>query len=573
MAGEIEKIKEKIDIAEFLKAYIDLRPAGKNLKALCPFHAEKTPSFVVSPERKMWRCFGSCGEGGDVFKFLMKYENIEFYEALKTLAERAGIALQTVSPREHKEFGVLYDINEAAKDFFQEQLALNQEAFNYLKERGLNNETSEEFSLGFSPGGEALVLHLLKKGYDIQDMARAGLTYKNAQNLYRDKFEGRIMFPIYNTMGKTVAFTGRILPSIAKILEGRSFEAPKYMNSPETPIFNKSKILYGFHRSKNEIAKQRAVFMVEGQMDFLMAWQAGVKNAVAVSGTSLTEHHLTRLRRVADSVVLSFDNDEAGINAMERALKLFGNFDFHVKTVELGQFKDPAEAVFAAPSFLSGAIQAAEAGFKKLFRERFREITGDDIPGRKRLVYHFLNLTKAIKSATEQEIWLRELAIQSGISENVLLREFQALSSLAGREEDKKSDFRPVLVSDRTDRSDLIMKRLITLAFRDDSFFGKLQENIEVIPVFYRKIVDNPSDETAIDFEMRSSFEFDDGKNDSKEEFFDLLKNLKMESLKRKQADLRGRIKRAEDDGNDGASSEALQEFYDVTKELEILKK
>ena len=163
MAGEIEKIKEKIDIAEFLKAYIDLRPAGKNLKALCPFHAEKTPSFVVSPERKMWRCFGSCGEGGDVFKFLMKYENIEFYEALKTLAERAGIALQTVSPREHKEFGVLYDINEAAKDFFQEQLALNQEAFNYLKERGLNNETSEEFSLGFSPGGEALEAALLAR--------------------------------------------------------------------------------------------------------------------------------------------------------------------------------------------------------------------------------------------------------------------------------------------------------------------------------------------------------------------------------------------------------------------------
>src|SRR3989344_3641564 len=158
MAGETDIIKEKLNIADVLKDYIDLKPGGKNLNALCPFHGEKTPSFIVSPERRSWRCFGACGEGGDIFKFLMKYENIEFHEALKILAERAGLQLQHLNPREQKEFGVLYDINEAAKEIYREELKSNGEALSYLKDRGLKDETIEEFELGYAPGGETLVL-------------------------------------------------------------------------------------------------------------------------------------------------------------------------------------------------------------------------------------------------------------------------------------------------------------------------------------------------------------------------------------------------------------------------------
>src|SRR3989344_7524185 len=174
MAGETDIIKEKLNIVDFLKDYIDLKPAGKNLKALCPFHGEKTPSFIVSPERRSWRCFGACGGGGDIFSFLMKRENIEFHEALKILAERAGVPLAQFSPREQKEFGVLYDINEEAKNFYKNALKKNSEVLTYLKERGLKDETIEEFELGFSPGGEALFLHLLEKGNDIGDIVRAG---------------------------------------------------------------------------------------------------------------------------------------------------------------------------------------------------------------------------------------------------------------------------------------------------------------------------------------------------------------------------------------------------------------
>ena len=290
MARETDLIKERLDLVDFLRSYLKLLPAGKNLKALCPFHQEKTPSFIVSPERKIWHCFG-CGEGGDLITFAMKYENLEFPEALRFLAEKAGVTLRSINPAEQKQFGILYDIHEAAKSFFKQELLKNQKALEYLKERGLKNETVEEFELGFASGGESLTLHLINLGYDVGDIVRSGLAHKNVKGLHRDRFGGRIIFPIVNHVGKVVAFTGRLFEPAP------SSEIPKYLNSPETPIFNKSKILYGFNKSKNEIAKSHTAFLVEGQMDFLLAWQSGVQNAVAVSGTGLTPHHLERLRR------------------------------------------------------------------------------------------------------------------------------------------------------------------------------------------------------------------------------------------------------------------------------------
>jgi len=412
MSKEVERIKEKLDIVDFISSYLPLQKAGKNFKALCPFHQEKTPSFVVSPERQMWYCFGACGEGGDIIKFLMKYENLEFYEALKFLAERAGIELAALNPAAQREIGGLYDIHEKAKEFFRKELFQNPAALEYLKNRGLGEQTIEEFELGFSPGGETLTLHLLNMGYDIDDLVKSGLVFKSQKGMHRDKFEKRIIFPIYNHLGKVVAFTGRLFLDESNVLD-----LPKYLNSPETPIFNKSKILYGFHKSKNSIAQSKSVLLVEGQMDFLMGWQAGIKNIAAVSGTALSQAHLETLRRLADTVIISFDNDEAGLKALERSLDVFGNFDFFLKALNLSGFKDPAEAILKNQEYFLEAVNNAQPVFSYLFKHYLPTLGGLDNISKKRALRHLLSKIKKIPSAVERDSWIKELVGYSGVSE------------------------------------------------------------------------------------------------------------------------------------------------------------
>lgn len=569
MSREVEQIKERIDLVEFIRGYVDLVPAGRNLKALCPFHQEKTPSFIVSPERGTWRCFGACSEGGDVFSFLMKYENLEFHEALKVLAERAGVPLQLVNPRQQKEFGILYDLHELAKDFYRAELAKNQKALGYLKERGLKDETVAEFELGFAPGGEALTLHLIQKGFEVADLERAGLAVKNKFGLYRDKFFGRIIFPIWNSMGKIVAFTGRVTPWQR---EGGDFDAPKYLNSPETPIFSKSKILYGFHRSKNEIARAKKLLVVEGQMDFLMAWQAGVKNTAAISGTALTPHHLEKLRRLADTVILCLDNDTAGLNAMERGLDIFGHFDFHVMVADLGYYGDPADAVKADPEFLPKAVSEAEPVFRFLFRSSFTPEKVRDIPERKRLVRRFAERLRAIKSPVEQIIWVEELARHANVPEAAVLSEIEKVKPTDGADAglgqpaapDREEPAPPL------DQVSRVARRLFVLAFDDDNLISILEKNSDLLPEDYRRAL---ADEAAkSDFSLEASFEKNRLSPEGAEsEFQKLLIRLKSERLRLRQEELRIKIKSLSETEAD-LVPQAMSELYSVSKELDALR-
>ncbi|MAF79765.1 DNA primase [bacterium] len=575
MSGEVEEIKKRIDVVEFLKGYLDLQPAGKNFKALCPFHSEKTPSFVVSPDRSRWHCFGSCGEGGDIFTFLMKYENLEFYEALQVLAERAGVPLRQLDPQKQKEFGILYDINEEANNFFQEELKKNEEALGYLRARGLKDKTIEEFELGYSPGGEALTMHLLQKGHSIEDIVRAGVSYKNRRGMYWDKFQRRIMFPIASGVGKTVAFTGRMMPSD----EERGIEAPKYLNSPETLIFSKSKILYGLHLSKRDISKSRTAFLVEGQMDVLMAWQSGVKNVIAVSGTGLTQFHLQRLGRIADTILLSFDNDEAGLKAMERGLDIFGDFDFYVKVVHLGEHKDPADAAQADPEFLKGAMEKARGAFTNLFETRFHGVQGDDVAERKRLVRHFLSKIRGVRSATEQDAWIKELSRVSGVPETALLEEFSSAEapssgspnviSEAEGSESETLDFS----SSNLQRVDRICRRLFSLAFAYDGFLEELKKKAELVPNEYRKMLDNPESEDALQFSMQGTYNAGDLEEEILQaEFEGLLLQLHIEALKRQKNEIRTKIRESEQQGSEEDSLRFLEEFQQVAIEMDKLK-
>jgi len=417
----VKEIKEKLDIVELVRSYMPLQAAGKNLKGLCPFHKEKTPSFIVSPDRQTWHCFGQCSEGGDIFSFVMKYENVEFYEALRMLAEKAGIELKSISPASQKEFGVLYDINVAAKDFFVQERAQNKNAQTYLLERGIQEETMTTFEIGFCPNApDALSMHLANMGYDMRDIERAGLVFKTQQGTFVDRFRGRIMFPIHNTFGKVVGFSGRILP------EFDTHNAGKYINSPETLIFNKSKILYGFHITKSAAKEKDEVIVVEGQMDFLMAYQDGVSNVVATSGTALTSYHLEILKKFSENIVFAFDNDEAGVQATERAIDMANVLDINAKVFLLDQEKDAAEYIQKHPKTLSSLIrQKTLSAFDFYIKKYLSDISGENI---KQKMRYMLTKIQLLQSPIEKTRWIKELSQKFDVSEKALLEELEMLS-------------------------------------------------------------------------------------------------------------------------------------------------
>ena len=611
MTSPIQEIKERLDIIEFIRSYIPLTPAGKNFKALCPFHKEKTPSFMVSPDRQMWHCFGSCGEGGDIFKFLMKYENLEFYEALKILAEKAGIELKKINPAEHKQFGILYDINQSAKDFFKKELEKSAEVLNYLKERGLKKETIEEFELGLSPltrtnadltrnYADSLTIYLVNLGYDIKDIERAGLNFKTERGSYVDRFRGRIIFPIYNHFGKVVGFSGRILEQARNYAEQdaelrgnnqreSAFAPAKYINSPETLIFKKSRILYGFHKTKKHIWEQKSAVLVEGQMDFLMVYQDGIQNAVATSGTALTADHLKTLRRLTDQLILYFDNDEAGFNAAERAIDLAGASDFNVKILALKDFKDPAEIVQKSPGVLIGLMDKTKPAMEFYFdrylpnadsRGTMRTLEADlrgNIGNFKKSIRIVLAKIKNLASAIERNYWLKELAQKTKIEEKALAEEMVQLKTISNFQFPISKQISNSKLQTPNNRHELICQRLISLAILDKDFQEKINEHLDYFLEDYSLILKCLRDETKLEDErlinllnlihLRSSFEssvFDEEKME--QEFQELLHQLKIEYLKEKRQGLIGLVKKAEEMGDETKVASVLKEFNEVSK-------
>ncbi|MEK7555467.1 MAG: DNA primase [Patescibacteria group bacterium] len=583
MSTPIEQIKEKLDIVDFIRSYIPLHPSGKNFKALCPFHKEKTPSFMVSPERQTWHCFGSCAEGGDIFKFIMKHDNLEFYEALKVLAEKAGIELKRLSPADQKQFGILYDINKVAKEFFINQLAepANKDALEYLKSRGLKKETIDEFEIGFTPNKyETLSLYLINLGYSAPDIERSGLVFKNERGNYTDRFRGRIMFPLNNSFGKTVGFSGRILPQY------ETTEVGKYINSPETPIFNKSKIIYGFDKTKKNIKEENSALLVEGQMDFLMCYQDGVKNIIAVSGTALTPEHLKTLQRMTDQLILSFDNDEAGFKAAERSIDLAGAMDLNVKILTLKDYKDPAEAVQRKPGLLLGLINKTKPAMEFYFERYLGESsksnppTGGqnskfDLSEFKKNLRIVLGKIKNLASSIEKSHWLKNLSLKTGIEEKALTEEMEQLKIIPN------SQF---LISKQTlnsksyilnSRIELIAQRLVTLTVEKKKFQKEIKEYFEYLPLDYQIIYKSLINKSHINekrlsdsaelISLHSGFEPQDEEKTEKE-FYELLKHLKFEFMKEKKQSLAKLIKEAEIAGDENKLKKALKEFDEISK-------
>ena len=344
--AEKELIRSRTDIVELISAYTALKRAGAKYKGLCPFHSEKTPSFTVDPEMGRWRCFGACQEGGDVYKFLEKAENLTFIEAAERLAERAGITLTGKGDREEalrqrSERDRLYAVNAAALQFFRDAYRRFKLPQEYAIQRGLAHETLERFGVGFAPDDwEQLSNHLHKQKFPADDAVKAGLIMpsRRGDGSYTDRFRGRLIFPILDTQERIVGFGGRLIVDKP--------DAPKYLNSPETPVYSKSKTLYALNRARKSISEKGVAVVVEGYMDAVAAHQAGIPYVVATCGTSLTGEHARLLRRYAGenkAVVLSFDADKAGVNAALKAAETITTAasDLTLRVLSLPPGEDP----------------------------------------------------------------------------------------------------------------------------------------------------------------------------------------------------------------------------------------
>lgn len=356
MASSVEQIKAKLSIVDVVGSYLKLEKAGVNYRGCCPFHNEKTPSFFVSPTRGSYHCFG-CNRGGDIISFVEEIEGLDFIEALRLLAERAGVELEPLT-RAPKTDHRLYTLLDEATNFYFKQLVGQPEALTYLYDRGLTKETIRSWRLGFaSEAWRGLADYLAGRGYHEDELVKTGMaiaqTSHASQGRAYDRFRSRVMFPLFNPAGKVVGFSGRIFGSSQE-------DIAKYINSPQTELYDKSRILYGYDRAKQAIRQKDFCVFVEGQMDLLLSHQVGMTNTVAVSGTALTEDHIRLVKRLTDNIVLAYDYDLAGLKASLKAINLIRKEEINVKITKLPSGQDPAEVIKAGPTKWAEIITGAK---------------------------------------------------------------------------------------------------------------------------------------------------------------------------------------------------------------------
>lgn len=416
-----DQIKSKIDIVDLVGEYLQLKPAGSgSFKACCPFHQEKTPSFFVSKSKQIWHCFG-CGEGGDQFEFVQKMEGMDFPEVLEHLANKAGVELPKFDKEKSGQRQRLIDINNLAAKFYNKILLESQageKARQYIEKRKLTTDVVDEFLLGYSPDKwEVLLEFLKKKGYKEEEVNQAGLAVRKEKGAgYYDRFRNRVMFPIQNIHGKVVGFTARLLDSEAK-------EA-KYINSPQTSIYNKSEILYGLDKAKRAIQENNLAVMVEGNMDVITSHKVGVKNVIASSGTAMTEEQVNLIKRFSNNIAFCFDSDSAGRVAMKRGIDMALSNDMNVSVILFKdkEAKDPDELINSenGKALWEEAIKSQLGVMQYYFQYSRDKFDLSSAEGKKDASRFLLLEISRLPDKVEQTHWLQELAKMIDVREEVL---------------------------------------------------------------------------------------------------------------------------------------------------------
>lgn len=425
----ISEILNTVNIADFISQYVQLKQTGKNYVGLCPFHSEKTPSFSVSPDKNLFYCFG-CGEGGNIFTFLMKYENLTFPEAVKTIAKHYGIRI----PEEHSspamrarenEREEILRLNKAAAVYFHGLLQKSQSgknALDYLKNRGILDSVINDYYLGFAPDGwDNLKSYLLKKGFSEKTAEKAGLIIprKSGSGFY-DRFRSRVIFPISDLRGEVIGFGGRILG------EGN----PKYLNSPETPVYNKSRSLYGLKQAALHCRKENRVYIVEGYIDVIALYKAGIKNCVASLGTALTQSHVRMLKGYAEKMVLVYDGDEAGIKAAVRSVDIFANEEVDVSILVLPEGMDPDDYINKNGGDKFRELAENASGGVDFITKTWLGKYGDSIEGKVKTISAVEPVLKNIKDPVTKALYVSKVSKILQIPENAI---YERIDSSRGR--------------------------------------------------------------------------------------------------------------------------------------------
>ncbi|MGG4264269.1 DNA primase [Peribacillus simplex] len=419
---KINQIRESVDIVDLIGEYVQLKKQGRNYFGLCPFHGENSPSFSVSTEKQIFHCFG-CGAGGNIFTFLMDIEGYNFVESAKVLAEKGNVPLDVEINKDSKSSNMpagsqqMVEAHDLLRKFYHHLLVNTkegQDALEYLLKRGFTEETIEKFQIGYSlDSWDFVSKFLLKRGFPAEYMEQAGLIiYREKDESYFDRFRNRVMFPIMDHQGNAIAFSGRAMGD----------DEPKYLNSPETPIFNKSKTLYNFHQARPHIRKKEQVVIFEGFADCISAVRAGVENSVATMGTALTDQHIQLLKRNTDQILICYDSDSAGLNAANRAVNMLQDHDFSVKVALMPDNLDPDDYIkeFGEKSFVSEVIGASLTymAFKMHYLRRGKNVNNEG--DRIQYIEEVLKEISRLPNAVERDHYLRQLSSEFSLSLDAL---------------------------------------------------------------------------------------------------------------------------------------------------------
>lgn len=462
---QVQEIKQKIDIVELISAHTPLKKAGRNYKGLCPFHGEKTPSFMVNPELQIFKCFG-CQVGGDAFTFLQKIEGMDFYESLQTLAKKAGVELLRYKPSQTEELrSRLVAVNSLACEYYHYLLTkhdLGKVALAYLESRKISNESISTFKLGYAPDGWDYLFKFLteKKKFSVSDLQLSGLVFKNY-----DRFRNRVMFPLNNARGQTVGFAGRVMPP--------STDA-KYINTSETEIYHKSELLYGLDITRGEIKKAGFTVVVEGEIDCIASYQAGVKNVVAIKGSALTVRQVEMIRRLCETIILALDSDKAGDAAARRGIEIADKAGLNIKVVTpLSGAKDPGEYAIEDPKGWEKAVKEAIPIYDFYIRSAV-ERYGLEASGKRKISQELMPVISNIEDGIVRAHYIKLLAKTLEVDETDIRSQ---MSKILNPKNDQMANVQMV-------KSNVLEEYLVELALKGE----KLDELPELTDPFWLKV-------------------------------------------------------------------------------------
>lgn len=575
MINPIEEIKNRLDIAEVIGSYIKLQKAGSNFRAVCPFHSEKKPSFFVSPARQIWHCFG-CQKGGDIFGFVKEIEGVEFGDALRILAQKAGVELKRERPELATKRQNFYEICELATQFFQKQLEQSKtgkEVQNYLVERGIKKDSIKEWKIGYSPDTwKGLCDFLVSKKYTRDEIEKTGLIIKNEKGNYYDRFRSRIMFPIFDLNSQVVGFGGRIFGT------KEEKEVAKYVNTPNTFLYDKSRILYGLNKAKVEIRKNDNCILVEGYTDVIMAFQSGSRNIVSTSGTALTIEQLKILKRYTDNLLTAFDMDIAGDTATKRGIDLAQMQGFNIKVITMPEGMDPADVLKQDVKKWEELVKQAKSILDFYFETAFSRTNSATPEGKKDIAKILLPVIKKIPNKIEQSYWVQQLAKKLGVKEENITEEMDKIKTeedLYGLEPEET-----VNLPQKT-RREMLEERLaiMILKFPDNL---KLTEDLDIFSSEIKLIFNNLKEKKEVNVpesiqkninRIYLKAETEEIKEkEAVQEINICLKEIKYLEIRKKLNEVTDLIRQAEIDKDSGKVEKLKKEFDSCSKLLNNLE-